>query len=66
MLCLLDESGTDEAECYRKVASGRRVAVAVKPLVNRRCLLIECAKVLHEILLVPVLMYGYEAMIRKE
>ena len=24
--CVLDESGTDEAKCSRKVASGRRVA----------------------------------------
>ena len=26
--CVLDESGTDEAACYRKVASGRRAAGA--------------------------------------
>ena len=24
--CVLDESGTDEAECSRKMASGRRVS----------------------------------------
>ena len=24
--CVLDESGTDEAKCHRKMASGRRVA----------------------------------------
>ena len=28
--CVLDESGTDGAECSRKVASGRRVAVAIR------------------------------------
>ena len=25
--CVLDEAGTDKAECHRKVASGRRVEV---------------------------------------
>ena len=32
--CFLKESGTDEAECSRKVASGRRVAVAIRSLIN--------------------------------
>ena len=32
----LDESGTDGAECNRKVASGRRVASAIRSLVNAR------------------------------
>ena len=30
--CVLDESGTDEAECSRKVASRRMVAVNAKSL----------------------------------
>ena len=34
--CVLDESGTDGAECSRKVVSGRRVAVAIRSLVNAR------------------------------
>ena len=34
--CVLDESGTDEAECRRKVASGRSVAGPIKYLVNSR------------------------------
>ena len=54
--CVLDESGTDEAECHMKVASWRRVTDAIKSLVNARGLQPECAKVLHESLLVPVLM----------
>ena len=29
--CVLDESGTDGAECSRKVASGRRAAGAIGP-----------------------------------
>ena len=49
------ESGTDGAECSRKVASGRRVAVAIKFLVNARGLQLECAKILKETLIVPVL-----------
>ena len=34
--CVLDESGKDEAECSRKMASGRRVAGAINSLVNDR------------------------------
>ena len=32
--CILDESGTDGTECSRKVVSGRRVAGAIRSLVN--------------------------------
>ena len=59
----MEESGTDEAECHRKVASGRRVAGVIKSLVNARDLQLECARVLYESLLVPVLTYGNETMI---
>ena len=51
----MEEAGTDEAECSRKVASGRRVADAIRSLVNARDLQIECSRSLHETLLVPVL-----------
>ena len=51
----MDESGIDEAECSRKVASERRVADAIRSLVNAWSLQFECAKVLLESLLVPVL-----------
>ena len=64
--CVLDESGTDEAECSRKVASGRRVAGAIRSLVNARSLQLECGKVLHESLLVSVLMYGSDTIIWRE
>ena len=40
---VLDESGTDGAECSRKVASGRRVADAIRSLVNGKDLQLECA-----------------------
>ena len=56
----MDEAGTDEAKYSRKVASGRRVAGAINGSV------LECARVLHESLLVPVLMYGSETMLWKE
>ena len=62
----MDESGTDGAECSRKMASGRRVAGAIQFLINARDLQLECARVLHETLLVPVLMYGSETMLWKE
>ena len=32
--CVLEESDNNEAECSRKVVSGRRVAGAIRSLVN--------------------------------
>ena len=66
MKCVLNESGTDEAECSRKVASGRRVADSIRSLVNPRYLQFEYASFLHETFLVPILMYGNETMLWKE
>ena len=48
----MDKSGTDEAEYSRKVAN------FIRSLINARSLRLECARVLHESLLVPVLLYG--------
>ena len=48
------------------MASGRRVAGAIRSLVNARDLQLEYARVLHETLLVPVFMYGNETMLWKE
>ena len=59
----LEESGAAGAECSRKVASGREVAGAIMFLVNAWDLQLECARVLHETLLVPILMYGRETML---
>ena len=56
----MDESGTDEAKCIRLVASGRMVARTIRSPVNARRLQLECARVSHESLLVPVLTYGSE------
>ena len=39
---VLDEPGTDGAECSRKTTSRRRVAGAIRSLVNARYLQIEC------------------------
>ena len=47
-------------------ASGRSVAGAIRSLVNARNLQLECATVLHESFLVPVLTYGSETMIWRE
>ena len=41
--CVLDELATDGVECSRKVASVRRVAGAIRTLVNGRDLQLECA-----------------------
>ena len=48
---VLNEPGTGEAECSRKMASGRRVASAIRSLVNVRSLQLECARVVHEALM---------------
>ena len=58
--------GTNGAECSRKVASERIVAGAIRSLVNTRDLKLECARVLHETLLVPILLYSSETMLWKE
>ena len=52
--------------CSRKVASGRRVTGAIRFLTNTRSLQLESARVLHESLIVPVLMYGSEKMLWRE
>ena len=64
--CVLNESGTDDSEYHRKVASRRRVAGDIRSLVTARDLQLVCARVLHEILLMPVLLYGSETMIWKK
>ena len=46
--------------------TGRRVAGAIRSLVNARDLHLECAGVLHVTLLVSVLMYGSEKMLWEE
>ena len=51
----MDESGTYEAKCSRKVASGRMVAGVIRSLAKASDLQIDCARFLHETLLVPVL-----------
>ena len=59
----LDESGTDQAVCCRKLVSGRRVAGAIRSLVNAGGLQLECARVWHKSFFVPVHMYGSETVI---
>ena len=54
----MDNSGTYGAECSRKVASGRRVIGAIRSPVNARDLHLESARLLQEILLLTVLIYG--------
>ena len=46
--------------------SGRRVTGAIRFLGNARSLQLECARVLHESLLVPILTYGGKTMIWRE
>ena len=64
--CVLNESGADGAEYSRQVANGSRVVGTIRSLVNAWDLQLECARVLHEILLVPLLMYDSETTLWKE
>ena len=48
------------------MACGRRVAGVIRSIVKARDLQLGCARVLHETLLVPVLMYSSKTMICKE
>ena len=64
--CVLVISGTDEAEGSRKVASGRRIAGAIRFVINARSLKLECVRILYESLLVPILTYGRETKIWRE
>ena len=48
------------------VPSGRKVAGAVRPLVNLSYFQLECIKVLDEALLMPVLLYGSEIVVWRE
>ena len=40
--CVMGESGTDDAECSRKVVSGRMVAGVIRSLVNAKSLQGSC------------------------
>ena len=64
--CFLNDSSTDEIECCRKVESGRKVAGAIRSLVNSRGFQLPYNWVFHESLLLPVLIYGSETMIWKK
>ena len=57
---VLHESGIDERS--KKVASRWRVACAIRFLVNARSFQLQCARVLHVSLLVPVLRCGVAQM----
>ena len=48
------------------MASGRRVAGAIRFLVSATNLQLDCARVLPESLMVPVLTYGSETTIQRE
>src|SRR5678815_5288590 len=60
---MLDEKGTDDAECSGKVVNCRKVAGAIKSLVDVKRLSLECARVLREDMLLPVVMYSSETMV---
>ena len=66
LVCLLDESGTDEAEYRRKVLSGKIKLQGLIGSCDVGSLQLHCARGLHEAFHVPVFMYGSETMIWRE
>ena len=64
--CVLNESDKNDAEHRGNVASWRKVASAIRYLVNARNLQLECEKVLYGTLLLPVLLYNIEAVVWRE
>ena len=59
---VFNETGINRSECSRKVARGGRVAGAIRFLNNARDLQLQCVRVMHETLLLPVLIFGCEKM----
>ena len=62
---IVNDKGTDESDCNKRVVNGRKTAGMIRSLVNKRCLSQNCAKILHEKMLVPTLLYGSECMVWK-
>ena len=52
----LNESGTDDAECRRKIAIRRKGTVAIRSLVNAKGLQFKSERALNETLLMTVLL----------
>ena len=63
---VLDEKGTDDEECGRKVSSSRKMAGAIEALANAKSLSLECITVLHESLLIQALLYSSKVMVWKQ
>ena len=61
--CVLDESGIYSTEWCKKVVSRRKVVGTIRSLVNARNLQLECGRVLHEVMLMPILLFSSETMI---
>ena len=64
--CILNESGTDGAECRRKVDSEGKVAGAIRSLVYAKGLQLKCVRVLPEGLAMPFLLYGSDSDIERK
>ena len=61
--CVLDKSGTDAPEYRRKVTNRKKVASAIRFLVNARGLQVQCARLGF---VVPVLLYGNKTMVLRK
>ena len=59
---MLSKNGLCKSEIDNRVLKGRSVSGAIKKLLNQRHLSIQCARALHEGILVPTLLYGNETV----
>ena len=60
---MISDEGADGVECCRKVVCGRRVQSSIRFPVKAKSLQLECARVLCEGLLVPLLIHGIETTV---
>jgi hypothetical protein len=60
--CMLSKDGTGSEEIDSRVMKGRSVSGAIKKLVKEKHLSIQCARALHEGVLLPTLLYGNETL----
>ena len=52
--------GTEDDECCKKVANGRKVGGVIRSLTNVRSLQLEHGRVLYKAMLTTILLYGDE------
>ena len=63
---VFEKRGGCENDVNQRVIQGKKVGGIVRNLVKRNGLSVECARTIHEVVLVPTLLYGSETVYLKE